>query len=170
MNVSEYLDGLYPLGTSVAFFMCSPEQLVEDLLGLGERHLVQGTVEGVLQSFSSRISGLRYVVVPLGVWSMVLDDSPASDLWRLRGINTRTGCFGVGALSIRRYGARNGRGGHEGTFMEVATGPKTLRVIELRCDDGRWSWLTSGEPLPFEDTSSYSDRVKRKRLNRTQLY
>ena len=64
--------------------------------------------------------------------------------------------------------------GHASTQLQVL-GPEGepplmyIRTLAAHAEDGRWSWETSGTPLPFEDFSSYGARLVRNRLTRALL-
>lgn len=43
------------------------------------------------------------------------------------------------------------------------------RTLAAHCEDGRWKWLVSGTPFPFEETERYAARLVRDRLDRDLL-
>jgi hypothetical protein len=64
--------------------------------------------------------------------------------------------------------------GHASTQLQLL-GPEGeppllyVRTLAAHAEDGRWSWDTSGAPLPFEDPSRYRARRVRDRLTRDLL-
>lgn len=64
--------------------------------------------------------------------------------------------------------------GHASTQLQLL-GPEGepplvyVRTLAAHAEDGRWSWETSGAPLPFEDPSRYRARLVRDRLTRDLL-
>jgi hypothetical protein len=64
--------------------------------------------------------------------------------------------------------------GHASTQLQLL-GPEGepplhyVRTLAAHAEDGRWSWDTSGAPLPFEDLSRYGARRVRDRLTRQLL-
>jgi hypothetical protein len=64
--------------------------------------------------------------------------------------------------------------GHASTQLQVL-GPegeprlRYARTLAAHAEDGRWTWETSGTPLPFEDPSRYRARLVRNRLTRQML-
>jgi hypothetical protein len=66
------------------------------------------------------------------------------------------------------------RVGHASTQLQLL-GPegepplRYVRTLVAHAEDGRWSWETSGTPLPFEDLSRYRARRVRDRLPRQLL-
>jgi hypothetical protein len=64
--------------------------------------------------------------------------------------------------------------GHASTQLQLL-GPegepplRYVRTLAAHAEDGRWTWETSGTPLPFEDPSRYRARLVRDRLTRQLL-
>ena len=44
-----------------------------------------------------------------------------------------------------------------------------IRTLSATATDGRWEWLESGAPFPFEETDRYVERRKRNRFDRPML-
>lgn len=52
--------------------------------------------------------------------------------------------------------------------MILYEGKAMVRYVVLTWE-GRWQFLTYGEPLPFEDVDRYSRRIKRERFTEEML-
>lgn len=113
----------------------------------------------------------RYLCVPLGTWSVLLNNSPlGTDVGVLPSYAARElGCRAIRAANIEddsTYPAR---------ILEVY-GPRGKpplaleRSVIVAKDGGRWVFETSGTPYPFEDQAAYKRRTKASRFTSAMLF
>jgi hypothetical protein len=113
----------------------------------------------------------RYGIVPIGTWSLLLNNTPlGTDVgvlpsrwardrggWGIRAVCVEDGALGYPARILEIFGPA----GH-GPLMGV-------RSIAAANDGGRWVFETSGEPLPFENTDAYNRPRKADRFTGEML-
>lgn len=164
-----------PLGLNVQFLQAPEAEVIASFLdGL---NTTSSTATG--SSFPDAVGQLlpfqapwtRMLTASVGDWTALANnfigggDSSAPS----PAIARRLGVPCVVATHAPRYGP-----GHAQTQLEVY-GPSGkpplmyVRAISASATDGRWAWYESGEPLPFEQTSRYTERLKRNRFDRPML-
>lgn len=112
----------------------------------------------------------RLLLVPRGHWTLALTDGPrGTDVGMLpRLVARELGCMGIRATCCVTppYPAR---------ILEVF-GPdgapplQSVRSIAASNDGGRWIFETTGDPLPFEEASTYEARRKSDRFTAERLF
>ena len=171
---------LQPLGWSVGFLQSSAPAVVEALTSwrrtLG-RPFERTTVDAPWSDGLACLTPLqtpwnRELLVAHGDdWTCYLNNSiNGGDPDPVIGHLTRTlAVHGVLVTHQPRLAA-----GHASTQFAYL-GPEGemplgyIRTLAAHAEDGRWSWHTCGETLNFEDTSRYTARRIRDRLDRTLL-
>jgi hypothetical protein len=137
---------------------------------------VSGTLEQALSSLLPLTSGerqRRYLFIPTrsawtayvnSVWTGTDAASPMSTM--ARRLNIR--CLRVVAVP---HTLRKNQGVRYGAVMLDVFGPEqpgeissTVRVVEVANDGGRWVFVQSGEPFPFEQMEQYQARRVRDRF------
>ena len=135
---------------------------------------VSGTLEQVLSSLLPLTSGerRRRLFIPTrSTWTAYVADqwtgtdaaSPMSAMARRLSIR----CLRVVAVP---HTLRGNQGRYGGVMLDVF-GPEqpgqisnTVRVVEVANDGGRWVFVQSGEPFPFEQVEQYQARRVRDRF------
>ena len=135
---------------------------------------VSGTLEQVLSSLLPLTSGetQRHLFIPTrSAWTAYVENgwtgtdaaSPMSSMARRLSIR----CLRVVAVPHTLRGDQ----GRYGSVMLDVFGPKqpgktssTVRVVEVANDGGRWVFVQSGEPFPFEQVEQYQARRVRDRF------
>ncbi|MBN1205884.1 MAG: hypothetical protein JXB05_13290 [Myxococcaceae bacterium] len=135
---------------------------------------VSGTLEQALSRLLPLTSGerRRRLFIPTrSTWTAYVADqwtgtdaaSPMSAMARRLGIR----CLRVVAVS---HTLRGNQGRYGGVMLDVF-GPEqpekisnTVRVVEVANDGGRWVFVQSGEPFPFEQVEQYQARRVRDRF------
>ncbi len=148
------------LSESVGYFECDAVTLARWVAeGLGHPWRAVPcpwrTEEQLLQALQPRLQVTHYICAPAGQdWSLMLNDAV---------LGTDVGLFPSYAareLEIQALRAVWGHGIYPARIIEMF-GPqgrpplKALRSIAAANDGGRWVFETSGDVLPFEDTSTY---------------
>ncbi|MFB6720066.1 hypothetical protein ACFCV3_07910 [Kribbella sp. NPDC056345] len=99
-----------------------------------------------------------------GQWTAYFDDMPASDaVTAVSGLCRQAGFEGV----VLTDGVSEFDHGRDLQFV-VHKGAETVRAIGSLWE-GRRTFETYGEPLPFEETERYTRRLKRERLTSDML-
>lgn len=169
---------LSPVGWSVGFLEAPLEQVVERLLGwrrgLGA-NLDVGTVPGWPECLSSldplEAPWTTEMLVAHGAWTAYLNnDKNGGDPWPATN-------YVSGLLDVRWIVASHqlpDRSRHATTQFQLG-GPdgepplRFMRTIAAHAEDGRWSWHSTGSPLPFERQGAYHARRIRDRFTRALL-
>lgn len=119
----------------------------------------------LLAALGPTVTVSRYACVPLGSWTVVLNNSPlGTDVGVLPSYAARElHCRAIRAVSVGdedEFPARilevYGPDGHPPLALE--------RSIVAANDGGRWVFETSGTPFPFENQAAYRRRLKASRL------
>lgn len=99
-----------------------------------------------------------------GTWTAYFDDMPASDaVTAVSGLCMMAGFEGIVLLDS----TSEWDGGRDLQFI-VHNGADTVRVVQSTWE-GRRTFDTYGDPLPFEETERYTRRLKRERLTSDML-
>jgi hypothetical protein len=113
-----------------------------------------------------------YAVVPVGSWSLVLNNGPrGTDVGMLPSQAARE----LGGRGIRAVRVDDDEPGFPARILEVygpdGDGPlKSIRSIVAANDGGEWVFETAGEPLKFERLDEYTRRRKSDRFTGTLLF
>jgi hypothetical protein len=168
-----------PIGWSVGFVEADLTTVVDTLLhwrqGLGQKLRVDRELPRYPQCLR-RLEPLqapwtRELLIGHGNgWTAYLNnDRNGGDPWPASYVARLLGVHCVIAIHMPRT-----KVGHASTQLQLL-GPEGeppllyVRTLAAHAEDGRWSWETSGAPLPFEDPSRYRARLVRDRLTRQLL-
>lgn len=165
---------LRPAGTAIAFLRRSLADVRDEIVrwrtGLGQQLDVRTQL-----TFPSCVDSLdpyewpwqTELLIDCGAWCMYTNnqigggDSSASAGYLGRAL----ACELVQAVHVPKYPP-----GHAATNLVIQAPDDTCRrVIAAHAEDGRWSWQTYGDPLPFEKVERYTARKIRDRLDRPLL-
>jgi hypothetical protein len=135
---------------------------------------VAGTLEQVLSSLLPLTSGetQRHLFIPTrSAWTAYVADqwtgTDAASPMRVMARKLSIRCLRVVAVP---HTLRGNQGRYGGVMLE-GYGPEqpgkisnTVRVVEVANDGGRWVFVQSGEPFPFEQVEQYQARRLRDRF------
>lgn len=174
-------EALSPLGHTVAFIEAPHALVLQHLFATRQREGDQTDVLTDLPMFPGCLTTLlpphsprtAELLVLHGItWTAYLSNDPDDQsVWSTcQRLATDLGVAGVTASHVP-----GGQDGTELTSLQIthwqderSSGP-TQRTISTHCHRGRWSWDSSGEPLPFEDPEAYRTRKVRDRFTRELL-
>jgi hypothetical protein len=113
----------------------------------------------------------RELFIPCGQWTAYLNN------FFNGGDSTASAVVTAWSLGVRHVMAEHAPvygPGHAATqlWLSGPTGEPPLmsiRTVGAVATEGRWQWVESGQPQPFEDLSRYGARRKRDRLDRALL-
>ncbi|MDP9903108.1 hypothetical protein [Arthrobacter bambusae] len=124
-----------------------------------------------ISALKPEIAVTRYLCVPLGAWSVLLNNSPlGTDVGVLPSYAARElGCRAIRAVNVPDDATFPAR------ILEVygpnGAPPRALERSIAAAKDGRsWVFETSGTPYPFEDHTAYELRIKSRRFTSQMLF
>lgn len=144
--------------------------------GLGPQWLVRpaawAALSDAVQELPPSSVITSYAVVPVGTWSLVLNNAPrGTDVGMLPSQAARE----LGGRAIRAVRVDDDEPGFPARILEVygpeGHGPlKSIRSIVAANDGGSWVFETAGEPLMFERLDEYTRRRKSDRFTGALLF
>ncbi|MGF1667419.1 MAG: hypothetical protein ACFCVC_14250 [Acidimicrobiia bacterium] len=167
---------LSPIGDTVSFLRRPAADVLEVINGIRADATLEVADVGRLPGSVSRLDPMEApwtteVVIDCGDWTAYLNNSiGGGDITAIApavGRILNTVC--VGAQHSERYGP-----GHAATqlWLQGPDGEPPLmyvRTLSAHCQDGRWSWRTSGAIQDFEKPERYERRRIAQRFDRTTL-